>query len=777
MMGGGSSKFDVAALREKLMRPEAVTGHAVHDAVERLTAEFASDKPSPSFQSPDEKKSTFERRSAAGRESWVNDLAPSHDDIIKLIAPATAPERCLAPLLTALNWSGELRQLREALPHFDRVDTLEDLRSVLARLHYATFYQEIDDIAVGSIALPAIISSPSLGLLLIVADNANGTYLAFSAHQNDWRNVDASHIAGRALFVRQMPRDELAARALQQNWLGAVVARFKPIIGVAIFLSFLINVAALCVPFFVIHVYDLGIGTRSESVVLYLAIGAAIIIGADLGLRYVRARVMAYFGSRIDALIGMAAFQQLVQMPIGMVETAQIGTQISRLRQFESMRDTFTGSLATAIIDIPFVAIFLGAVAYFGGHLVWVPATLLAIFVGLSFITLPLIKKSGADVGDVKQRQQLLLRELIGKRQAIRDMNAENVWVMRHRELMQEWEVKNKRAQFINNLTQNLAQLLVSLSGVATLGLGTLWVMNGTMTSGALVGSMALVWRVLSPLQTTYLSITRFEQALQTLRQINRLMSIQSEYESQTQRSFHRDFSGRISISRLMFRYPKRPELALRGIQLDVNPGEVIAITGPSGAGKTTLLKMLLGLYQPLGGAVLVDALDLRQLPLACWRSAVGFLPEQTHFFYGTVAQNIRLARPDASDGEVRDVLQSLGVDLSNSHLPDGIETRLTTQRLAGMPDSLKQSIALARCFIKQTSFYLLDNPASNADAAGAAALVNKINELKGRSTIIMTTFRPAYMRLADRVVVLNDGQIVADGEPDKVIEKLSSVA
>ena len=775
MSADSRQSLDEKALRALLSPSSADPEHAVHASMARLEREFIRGGGEPSAPS-------LSPIAAPGDPVDGLALCEESEDMLlervnELVAPTTAAEACLAPLLVAVGWVGELRHVREALPHFDRVHDTESLRCVVARLGFGTVPRYVKAGALPRNRLPAVFESDEGALSVIADSNPDGTFLVFDGNEAAWRNAAPGALQGMLYPVCKLSRDDQPWTEVQKNWLGSVIGRFKPLIAAAVFLSLLTNLAALSVPLFVVHVYDLGIGTRSSSIVFFLALGAGIVIGTDLILRYIRARVMAYFGSRIDALISMAAFQQLVQMPIAMVETAPIGTQISRLRQFESMRDTFTSALAAAIIDIPFVVVFLAAIAIWGGHLVWVPIVLLVTFVLLTFFTLPLIKNNSNATGEVKLRMQLLLREIIGKRQVIRDLNAESVWIGKHRELLDEWARKNQKSQLLNNFVQNIAQALVSISGVATLALGTLWVLNGAMSLGALIGVMVLVWRVLSPLQTTYLSVTRLEQALQTFHQINRLMTIKSEYAPIAARPFHRQFLGNIVLNRLVFRYPRRTEPALRGVQLQIKTGEVIAVTGPSGAGKSTLLKLILGLYPPLGGAVLVDGLDLRQISPAEWRSAAAYLPEHMHFFYGTIAQNLRLARADATDAEILHALKSAGVNVESPLLPEGVETRLTYSRIENLPDAMKQGIALARCFVKKAPIYLLDNPGANMDAAAATSLMNKISELKGNATVIMSTFRPAYMRLADRVIVLNDGLAIAEGPPEKIIEKLAAVA
>jgi len=693
-----------------------------------------------------------------------------------IVSPQTPAEACLAPTLALFGWAGEGRRIREALPHFDRINEVEGLRSVLARLGYGTMPEVAKLSEIRPDVMPCLFSRDGTDVILVVERATDGMLLVFDGSGSAWQFVTPSDQTGLAFPIwDQSVKEERVDQS--KSWLFSIIVQFTPVITAVFALSFLGNLAALTVPIFVIFVYDLGIGTKSTDTVVMLAIGAGIVIATNLALRTVRARTMAYFGARIDALIGMGAFEVILNMPISMIETAPIGTQISRLKQFESMRDSFTGTLAASIIDIPFIFIFLIAIAVWGGHLVWVPLTLVAVYAVLAAITVPVTRNYANLIGASRQRRHLLLHEIIGKRRSIRALSAAHIWIARHRDLVETIARLNYRSQRFNNLVQNIGEVLVSVAGVATLGIGALRVANGSMTSGALIGTMALVWRVLSPLQSTYLSIPRLEQAIQTFKQIDRLMKIRSERNVRAPRSFFRQFKGKIILQRLAFRYPQRPEAVLRSVQLEIKPGEMIAITGASGVGKTTLLRLMAGLYQPTAGAVLVDNMDLRQIDPAEWRSQVAFLPESAHFFYGTLAQNIRLARPDASDAEVTRALTEMGFDAHDGVLPDGLDQRLKAADLEKFPDAVKQRLALARCFIKNAPVFLLDNPAAGLDAASEAYLLNKFTALKGRSTIVFTTFRPSHMRLADRLIVLRDGQVAIDGLPELVLERAAAAA
>jgi ABC-type bacteriocin/lantibiotic exporter with double-glycine peptidase domain len=693
-----------------------------------------------------------------------------------IVHPETAAEACLAPTLALFGWAGEGRLIQEALPHFDRIDNIEALRRVLSLLGYGTTRKFLRQSKIKSRSIPCLFTRDGTDVTLIVDREPDGTLLAFDGKSASWTTIEPTKQGGWAYFIWDQ---SVKTEAVEQgaSWLFSAIKQFKPTIVATLGFSLLGNLAALALPIFVICVYDLGIGTKSINTVVMLAIGAGIVIATNLALRSVRARVMAYFGARIDALISMKAFEVILNMPVSMVEAAPVGTQISRLKQFESMRDFFTGTLASSIVDIPFIFIFLIAIALWGGNLVWVPVSLIAVYIALSAITIPVTRNYVRAISFAKQRRNILLHEIFTKRRAIRSLSAEHIWIARHRDLAELISDQSHRAHKFNNTVQNTGELLVSIAGIVTLGLGALSVSKGSITSGALIGTMALVWRVLSPLQSTYLSLPRLEQALQTFRQIDRLMKVRSERDVRAPRSFFRQFSGKVSVQRLAFRYAQRQEAVLRGVQLEIKPGEMIAITGASGVGKTTLLRLIAGLYPPTLGSVLVDDMDLRQIDPTEWRSQIAFLPETANFFYGTLAQNIRLSRPDASDAEVVRALKEMGLDGDEQLMCEGIDRRLTAADLENFSDALKQRLALARCFIKDAPIYLLDNPAASLDTASELHLLKKLTALRGRATVLFTTFRPSHMRLADRVILLKDGQVFLDGAPDKVLERVFAAA
>ena len=264
------------------------------------------------------------------------------------------------------------------------------------------------------------------------------------------------------------------------------------------------------------------------------------------------------------------------------------------------------------------------------------------------------------------------------------------------------------RSQQYNNTLQVLAQAGVTISGAAMLWLGTLEVMQGNLSIGALIAIMAVAWRVLGPIQTVFLSMHRIKTIIGTIRQLDRLIKIKPEREPGRITGTALTLSGQMSLAGVCFRYANRSDLTIKGISLDIKAGEFITVVGPSGAGKSTLLKIMLGLYQSQSGSVRLDDLDLRQIDPAELRQRLSFLGQDPAFFYGTVAQNLRLAAADSTDAELVGALESVGISVTDPILVEGLETRLNAVNRRAMSLSFIQRLAVARSLLERSA----DHPA-----------------------------------------------------------------
>ena len=681
---------------------------------------------------------------------------------------------CLRPLLAALNWTGEAKHLREALPHFDSVSKIDGLRAVLAKLNYDTrLFKVGQGTQVRRNMLPCLCAPDPHNLWIILTIEEDGRYLIFDGKQQEFRTVDAVQARGDFYLISAIDVEAEQKSVIRYGWFQTIVRKFKKTIALLFVLTFAINVLALSVPLYIMNVYDKAIGSKSLMTLGYFAAGIAIAMAADLLFRNIRGGVLAYLGTRIEALLAIDAFQQLLNLPISMTETAPIGAQITRLKQFESIRDAFTGPLAAAILDIPFFIVFLIAIFVIAGPLGWLPVALVFLYLCMAAVTVPLTRAHVASAGEARSQVRDFLMELTNRYRGVRDNGGEDVWLKRFGALSSKFLIRQSQAQRSNFIVQTIAQALVMIAGAATVGIGTLLVMFNQLSAGALIAVMALVWRILSPLQAAFLSLNHVSQVIDSIKQVNHLMRITPERQTGQLPSFYRNFKGKLSFSGVGFRYNARSEPALRGINLEIKAGEIIAITGASGVGKSTLLNIITRLYQPQAGSVLLDDLDIRQIDIGELRAAIGFTSQKPQFFYGTIAQNLKLAHPTATQADMEKIFRELGAWETIQNLEDGLDTRLQGSHTARFPNGFFQQLTLARAFIKDAPIYLLDEPGSNLDRSADEALMNKLISLRGKSTVIMITHRPSHMRLADRVVVMNQGMIAADGPPDQILASL----
>ncbi|MGI9383648.1 MAG: peptidase domain-containing ABC transporter [Methyloligellaceae bacterium] len=692
-------------------------------------------------------------------------------DIIDDSTPAAA---CVKPLLLALDWTGEARHLEEALPHFDTISDVDDVRALLARLHYQTQPVRLKAAEIRASMVPCLFatdSGRSVSVIFNVEDN--GDLFVFDGAERALRTLKPGKESGTAYRVLHVCKSEAQQDVRNYGWLQGLLRRFRRAFATLFLLSFAINMLALSVPFYILNVYDKAIGAKSPSTLFFFLAGVAIVVVAELGLRSARTRAVAFLGARFEALLSIGALEKLLHLPAAMTVTAPVSAQLTRLKQFEGIRDIFTGSLANAALDLPFAVVFLAAIFVISGTLGFVPLGLLLIFIGITLITIPLTRNHVKRTGESKTRARNFLMELTEKRQTICENAAEGVWLDRFSDLSGTYLLRQFKAQQLNTLLQVISQALVIMAGVLTVGLGALQVLDGNLSVGALIAIVALVWRLLSPLQALFLGLNQVGRTLETFQQINNMMRLETERQPGQLPTFFREFRGHIKLVGVGFRYASMAEPALRGLSFDIPPGQVVAIVGDSDSGKSTVLKLVAGLFQPQVGAVRVDGLDLRQIDPAELRQAIGYAPQKPEFFYGTIAQNLKLAEPTASRAAMTKALEEAAAREKVAALPMGLETRLKTVNRHNLPDGLLQQLVLARAYVKNAPMLLLDAPGSRLDKAADEALIRHLHALRGRTTVLLVTHRPSHMYAADRVIVLQQGIVAADGAPSEIVPRL----
>jgi len=671
---------------------------------------------------------------------------------------------CLLPLLKALGWKGDPRNVAEALPHFANDLDLTGLRNVMATLNYSSRPERVTVDEIDPRLLPCLFL-PDRDHALVVKSNRDGHIEVFDSAAGEARALEDPHVRGTAYFFT--PAADTGP--IRGGWFRSVLDRFRPLFWQAFFVTLFLNVMSLGAPIFVMNVYDKVIGTGSIPTLLAFCIGVGIALVFDTILRAVRARILAFIGARLDNIMGNNIFQHILALPPGFTERATIGAQVARIKDFESVREFFTGPLATVFMELPFAIFYFAIIFWLGGVLALVPIIGTLCFVIGGYLVMPIVRKNVAIAGRAASRRQEFLVETLGKMRAVKLSAGEQNWLKRYRDMSARAAYGGfKNGVFASLITGGSNALIVS-AGMATIAIGVLGVIDGTMTTGGLIAAMMLVWRVLSPLQTAFTLIQRIEQVRGSVNQIDGLMNLKPERDPRAMVAPLKNLKGRVSFSRVSLRYSNEADPALVGVSFDVEPGEVVAVTGRNGSGKSTIIKLILGLYAPQAGSIRIDSSDIRQIDPVELRHAISYVPQVCNLYFGTIAQNLRLAVPTASDADIRWACEMADVWDEIQALPRGLDTRVGDGSVDHLPTSFVQKLSLTRAYLKRSPLMLFDEPVNGLDFDGDRQFMQAVDFFRGQSTIFMVTHRPSHLRFADRILVFDAGYLRLAGPAEEV--------
>ncbi len=684
---------------------------------------------------------------------------------------------CVMPLLRGLGWRGDLRHVAESLPHFAETLDLSGFRNVMANLRYRSRPLRERMHNVDPRLLPCLFV-PDRRSAVVVLKNNNGVLTIFNGETGNYERVPEGDLwRGVAFFFDKIDDDELRTREQKAGWFRTITDRFRPLVYQIFAVTLLLNLLALATPLFIMSVYDKVVATGSLTTLAYFGMGVGIALFCDVFLRVIRSKIMAFIGGRLDNLVGNAIFERILFLPPTMTERATIGAQVARIKDFESIREFFTGPLALVLFELPFVVIFISVIGALGGAVAFVPVVMFAVYIIIAAMILPLVRDSVSKASRAASKKQEFTVEAISNIRAIRYTGGEQVWMERYREQSAKAAFANFQTARYNAVIQNVSHVLMIISGLSTIAFGVFKVLEGEMTTGGLVASMILVWRVLAPLQTLFTTATRLEQVRSSIGQLDNLMSIKAERTSNSVVAPLPKLRGKVTFARVSLRYRADADPALIGVSFEAAPGEVVCVVGGNGAGKSTVLKLVNGMYYPQGGNVRIDNMDLRQLDPVELRQTIAYAPQNPEFFYGTVAQNLRLAVPTASDDDLRWACEKSNIlkeveELTSGDgkwMRKGLEARLSDTAINQMPTSLKQGLNLARTYLKRSSLMIFDEPGNGLDFEGDQAFMRAVNEFKGNSTILIVTHRPSHLKLADKIVWLEGGRLRMFGEAEEV--------
>ncbi len=574
---------------------------------------------------------------------------------------------------------------------------------------------------------------------------------------------------------QMQPTSKFMRKGSEHHWFRALLGRFRGTVAQVMVAGLILNIIALVTPLFIMLVYDRVIAAGTIGPLPMLTLGAIIAIGFEWKLRRIRSTGLSWLTGRLDNLVGNRIFAHLIGLTPNLIERASVSAQIARIKTFESVRDFFSGSVFLSLLEAPFMIISIAAIALLAGPLVFVPLAMATLY-SLLFVTArQKVKTSIRLAAKTSSARQQFTIETFEKLEAIRGQGLEHKWLDKFRHLSGREMMSHFHLTWLGMIAESLAHALTVLSAVATLGFGVHMIWAGDLSTGALLACMILVWRILTPFYSLCTMIPRLEQLRNSIAQVNDLMDIETEAEEA--RSFSRlpRLKGAVSFQYVTFRYTPDGDDIFSELTFNVEPGELVALTGNDGSGKGVILKLIQSLYPAAHGTIRIDGFDNRQLDATDLRRQIAYVPKTPHFFHGSVLENVRHANPLADIIEVERALKDADAWGDIQALPNGIHSIIGMHEGISLSASLASRLSLARAMLHPGHVMLVDElPNTLLSSTTGAKLKRYLNHIRGKRTVLICTYRDDFIQLADKLVWLRGSEPPISGTRDAVLAHMN---
>ena len=552
------------------------------------------------------------------------------------------------------------------------------------------------------------------------------------------------------------------------HWFWGPLLRSKSIYVQVALAALLVNVFAITSSIFSMTVYDRVIPNNAMDTLMALLLGVTIIFVCDFIIRSLRAYFLDMASAQADASMADALFEQVLDIKMK-VRLGSTGNLASVLKEFESVREFLTSATLTAFVDLPFALIFLVVIYLIGGPIVWVPLIAIPVMILAALVVQPKLRALIKESQEGGHFKHAILVETLSGLETIKALGAGAAMRKRWQEAVAHQSHVGLQTRMLSQWTGNIANAAQQFTQVLVVTVGAYLVQKGQMGFGAIIASTILAGRAVGPIAQVTQLITRLNQTLESYQALARFMKHEREHK-QGQTFLERpDFKGEIEFRDVVFSYPKTTRPVLDGVSFRIEPGQRVAIVGKIGSGKTTIAKLILGLYTPDSGSVLIDGVDVRQIDPADLRRALGVVMQDNWLMAGTLRQNIAFGSEFATDADVLEAATLAGVEDFVRESPAGYGLRVG-ERGEGLSGGQRQALAIARALVSRPRMLVFDEATSSMDAAAEEAFIRRLQGYLQGQTLVTITHKSSILALASHLIVLDKGKVVAQGPTEQIL-------
>lgn len=563
------------------------------------------------------------------------------------------------------------------------------------------------------------------------------------------------------------------------HWFWGTMKRFVPLYRSSLMAAFISNVLSLFLGLFSTVVYDRVIPTQAMVTLWTLTSGALIAVVFDMAARQLRSFLLDAAGKKADLALGAMLFRQALGIRLEH-RPESAGAFAHRVSQIEVVRDFSASATIATVTDLPFVVLFVWATWLVAGPLVLVLLIAIPVILIVALVIQSALKKSlRANMHQQSDLHGVLIEAMEGL-EDVRATGAQGHFIQRYEDANAAAAASSMRAKSAASWVSNFSAVSQQLITVVMLTWGVHLIADGQITGGALIGGIMFAGRAMAPLGGIVNLVSRFQSARTAMQSLNQLMNLPTEREAGRKYLPRPKLKGQMALHEVRFAYPKgtrqHSPIVLKGVNLQIQPGERVALLGKIGSGKSTILRLLGGLYQPTEGFVEVDGIDMRQIDPADFRSHVGFVSQEPRLFNGSIKDNVFLGRSAADQDYFLEVARLTGLDKIAATHPMGYDMPVGEMG-ALLSGGQRQLVALGRCLISRPQLVLMDEPTSSMDAQAEVSFIKHLKTALQGQTLVVVTHRPALLDVVDRIIVVDSGRIVADGPKAQILAALAGGA
>lgn len=554
----------------------------------------------------------------------------------------------------------------------------------------------------------------------------------------------------------------------KNDWFWGSFAQSKWLYGQVMLAATMTNVLGLATSLFIMVVYDRVVPNEAIESLIALTIGVLVALGFDFAIKTLRAQFVDSAGKRADLRISRLIFDKILNMRLDN-RSRKAGAMASIVREFDTLREFFTSATLIAVVDLPFMFFFIWVIYLISGPLALVPLFAVPLVIATGLVIQPFLARIAEGSMQSNMSKQAVLVETLNGLETVQATGSGRLMRRRFEEASDAQSELGLKNRMLSQFAINSATSIQQFAQIATIFYGVFLIQDGVITMGAMIAAVILGGRTLAPLSQLASAMSRANGALQAYRSLSSVMHNDSDQAHASRPRLSRPrLRGSIELKNLSYSFPGANAPIIRNLSLKIPAGQKVAIVGRMGSGKSTLSRLMAGLIEPSEGAVMIDGVDIRQIDKSDLRRNVGVMLQEIWLFSGTVKENLQMGFYEYDDAHLLNIAKISGVDDFVANHPQGYDMQLK-ERGEGLSGGQRQSINLARALLHNPNLLILDEPTSSMDTATEKTVLERIKAWAGHRTMIMITHRNTLLDLADRVLVIDQGTVLADTTPEKL--------